>query len=366
MGLRGTHIGSNNWVVNGNMSVSGKPLIANDTHLALSAPGKWFAAVIKSEEPGGWDAAGFTLPGIPMIVIGKNKDITWTVTNLMTDDADFYIEKLDSAKKKYLYNDKWYEPQIIKDTIRVKDSTAVPIQIKLTDHGPIISDIHPYSVLYNDRKNKAVPLSMRWLGDDYSDEFLAFYKINKAKNWDEFKSSFKTYSVPGQNFVYADKDGNIGYVMGTQIPLRKSESATFVCDGTTSKYDWTGILNAEDLPDLFNPPSNFIASANNKTIKHFKYYISNLWEPPSRYERIVELLSQKQKHSVRDYKKYQNDFISPYAEQITKYILNAFKNVKVTDKNLNLSLKLFDEWNYEFNEFSQVPAIYAVFLQASC
>ena len=361
MGLRGTHIGSNNWVVNGNMSASGKPLIANDTHLAFSAPGKWFAAVIKSEARDGWDAAGFTLPGIPMIVIGKNQNITWTVTNLMTDDADFYIEKLDSAKKKYLYNDNWYNLQVIKDTIKVKDSTSVAFEIKSTRHGPLISDIHPYSILYKDRKEKTVPLSMRWLGDDYSDEFLAFYKINKAKNWDEFKSSFKTYSVPGQNFVYADKEGNIGYIMGTRIPIRNSESAAFVCDGTTSKYDWKGILNAEDLPNLFNPPSNFIASANNKTIKNFKYYISNLWEPPSRYERIVELLSQKQKHSVRDYEKYQNDFISPYAEKITQYILNAFKNVKVTDKNLNLTLKLFDEWNYEFDEYSQVPAIYAVF-----
>ncbi len=357
MGWRGTHIGSNNWVVNGNMSASGKPLIANDTHLAFSAPGKWFAAVIRG---GNWNAEGFTLPGIPMIVIGKNKNISWTVTNLMSDDADFYIEKLDSTNKKYFYNDEWHDLKIIKEKIKVKDSADVKFEIKLTQHGPIISDIHPYSILYGKNKNNA-PISMNWLGGNYSDEFLAFYKINRASNWEEFKSSFKTYSVPGQNFVYADNSGNIGYVMGAQIPIRENASPTFVYDGTTSSNDWKGILTSDDLPTLFNPPANFIASANNKTIKDFKYYISNLWEPPSRYQRIVELLSSKEKHSVSDYEKYQVDFVSPYARQITKFILNAFKGIKITDKNLKLTLKLFDEWNFEFIEYSQTPSIYAVF-----
>ncbi|MEO8399209.1 MAG: penicillin acylase family protein, partial [Ignavibacteriaceae bacterium] len=325
------------------------------------------AAVIKSDT---WNAEGFTLPGIPMIVIGKNKNISWTVTNLMADDADFYLEKIDSSNSKYFFNGSWNDLKIIKDTIKVKDSLSVPIEIKLTHRGPIVSDIHPYSILYEKKKaeknikdSTSTQISMRWLGNDYSDEFGAFYKINKAKNWNEFKSSFETYSVPGQNFVYADVEGNIGYVMGTKLPIRESVSPTFIYDGTTSAYDWKGTLSSNDLPFLFNPVSNFIASANNKTIKDFKFYISNLWEPPSRYERIVELLSQKEKHSADDYKKYQNDFVSPYAEKITKYILKAFGGIQITDKNLNLTLKLFDEWNYEFDEYSQVPAIYAVFFK---
>lgn len=357
-GMSGTHIGSNNWVVNGKMSVSGKPLIANDTHLHFSAPDKWFAVVIRSNN---WNAEGFTLPGIPAIVIGKNKNISWTVTNIMLDDADFYIEKLDSTGKNYYYNGHWEKLKIFPDTIKVKDSSDVVIKIASTGHGPIISGIHPYNILYPGNKFKQTTISMNWLGNYYSDEMYSFYRINRAKNWNEFKEALSTYSVPGQNFVYADKDGNIGYVFGGRIPVRENNSMSFIYDGTTDKYNWKGFVRQSELPAFLNPKQDYIATANNKTEKNFKYHISNVWEPSSRIERIEELLTGKKKHSVSDYEKYQMDFISPYAEKITKYILNAFKGIEITDKNLQLTLELFKEWNYKFNEYSQVPAIYAVF-----
>ena len=358
MGMSGTHIGSNNWVVDGKMSVSGKPLIANDTHLHFSAPDKWFAVVIRSNN---WNAEGFTLPGIPAIVIGKNENISWTVTNIMLDDADFYIEKLDSTRKNYLYNGHWNKLKIYPDTIKVKDSSDVVIKIASTDHGPIISSIHPYNILYPGNKFKQTTISMNWLGNYYSDEMYSFYLINRAKNWNEFKSALSTYSVPGQNFVYADKEGNIGYAFGGRIPIRENNGMSFIYDGTTDKYNWKGFVPQKDLPTFLNPKQDFIATANNKTEKNFKYHISNVWEPSSRIERIEQLLTGKKKHSVDDYEKYQIDFVSPYAEKITKYILNAFKGIEVTDKNLQLALELFQKWNYKFNEYSQVPAIYAVF-----
>ncbi len=127
--------------------------------------------------------------------------------------------------------------------------------------------------------------------------------------------------------------------------MRGDQNPTFIFDGTTSKYDWKGYVPASEIPDLFNPPENYIASANNKTLKNFKYHISNLWEPPSRIERITELLHSKPKHSVSDYMKYQVDFVSPYAKELTGYILNAFNNVKITDHNLKLTLELFENWN---------------------
>ncbi len=358
MGWGGTHIGSNNWVVNGSMSASGKPIIANDTHLAFSAPGRWYAAVIKSAD---WDAAGVTLPGAPVIVIGKNQNISWAVTNIMEDDADFYVEKLDSSGTKYFYDGNWQNLRIIKDTIKVKDSSSVAFDIKLTGHGPIVSGIHPYSILYPDMHTSTPPISMHWLGSYPSDELLTFYKINKAENWNEFKSAFATYSVPGQNFVYADKEGNIGYLFGAKLPLRDSQSPTLIYDGTTDKYDWKGFVPENELPTLYNPSSNFIASANNKTEKNFKYYISNLWEPPSRIERIIELLGSKKKQSVKDFEKYQMDFVSPYAAELTKYILDAFKDAKITDGNLNTVLDLLKNWNFKMNQYAQAPAIYETF-----
>ena len=185
MGMTGTHLGSNNWVVNSQMSASGKPIIANDPHLAYRAPGIWYAAVIKSPS---WNAAGVTLPGVPGIAIGKNDNISWTLTNIMTDETDFYSETLDSSHTKYLLDGKWNDLNILEDTIKVRDANGVPIVIKSTHRGPIISDIHPYTFIFNTEETAYPPISMRWLGNEFSDEMDAFLKINKAKNWSEFKS----------------------------------------------------------------------------------------------------------------------------------------------------------------------------------
>ena len=360
MGISGTHLGSNNWIVNRVKSVSGSPIIANDPHLDYGAPGRWYAAVIKS---GNETCAGVSLPGVPGIVIGKNDNISWALTNVMADDADFYVEKLDSTKKKYQYNGAWKDLVTLKETIKVKKSSDVKFEIKLTHRGPIITDIHPYTVLYQEKGIKSPPISMRWTGNDYSDELFAFYKINKAKNWNDFKSAVHMFNVPGQNFVYGDKNGNIGYAFGAKLPIRSSNSPTFIYDGTTDRYDWKGFVPEGELPSLYNPPQNYIASANNKTVREFKYHISNLWEPSSRISRITQLLNSKNKLSVDDYKNMQMDQVSPYAEKITGYILNAFKNRKVTDKNLIQVLDLFGDWNYDMNEESQVPSVYVMYFK---
>ena len=245
IGMTGTHLGSNNWVVNSQMSVSGKPIIANDPHLAYRAPGIWYAAVIKSPT---WNAAGVTLPGVPGIVIGKNDNISWTLTNIMTDETDFYFETLDSSRTKYLLDGNWKDLIIVEDTIETRDGIREPIEIKYTHRGPIISNIHPYNFIFNKDESTYPTISMRWLGNEFSDEMDAFLKINKAKNWSEFKSAVEKFNIPGQNFVYADRDGNIGYVFGGALPIRTSNAATFLFDGSTSKSDWKGFVSRNELP----------------------------------------------------------------------------------------------------------------------
>ena len=360
LGLRGTHIGSNSWVLSGKKSVTGKPIIANDTHLAFSAPDKWFAAVIKASD---WDAAGFTLPGVPGIVIGKNKSIAWTMTNVMADDADFYSEKIDSSGKKYLYDGNWNSLKIVKDTIKVRNSPPVVNITKITHNGPIISDIHPLSFLYKNEPDTFPPISMRWLGNEFSDELNAIYNVNKAQNFNQFKKALNDFAVPGQNFIYGDKKGNIGYVFGASLPIRNYSNASFIVDGTTSKNDWKGLVSRNKIPFLLNPKSDYIASANNKTLKDFKQYISNLWEPSSRVDRITQLIKSKKKHSTKDFKKYQMDFVSPYAKEITTHLLSAFVNIKVVDENLKKSLSLLEQWDYNFDKYSQTPLIYTEFFK---
>ncbi len=177
----------------------------------------------------------------PELLLEKTINISWTLTNIMTDETDFYFETLDSSKTKYLIDGSWIDLEIIEDTINVRDVGGVPIEIKSTHRGPIISGIHPYNFVFNNDEATYPPISMRWLGNEFSDEMDAFLQINKAKNWNEFKAAVEKFNIPGQNFVYADSEGNIGYVFGGALPIRSTNTTTFLFDGSDSKNDWKGL-----------------------------------------------------------------------------------------------------------------------------
>ena len=359
-GFVGTHIGSNNWVVNGKKSDSGNVLIANDPHLAFQAPGKFLFAVIRGKD---WNAEGFSIPGLPSFIIGKNQNISWVLTNVMADDSDFYLETLDSTKSKYLLNNEWKELNIVPDTITVKDSASVVYDIVKTHRGPIISGIHLYDILYKNEYQNETTLSMRWTALDFTDEMFSLISVNKAENWNDFQTALNHFTAPGQNFVYGDNKGNIGYICAAKLPLRSDNSPTMVYDGSTTENDWKGFVPYGRMPKLYNPTQNYIASANNKTIKDFHYHISNIWEPSSRIERITELLNSKKTHSLDDFKKYQMDFYSFYAKNITKYIIESFMETEINDSNLKLALDLLSKWDFVMDKQSQTPTIYAVFFQ---
>lgn len=357
-GMGGSHIGSNNWVVTGSRSQSGKPIIANDPHLAFQAPGKWYLAVMKA---GDYEAAGMTLPGVPAVVIGKNANIAWALTNVMADQADFYYETLSKDRTRYLVDGQWKTLKKIDYSIKVKDSADANLEVLLTHRGPLVSGIH---LLENGKiKYSDNPVSMRWQGNDISDEFLAFYTINKAKGWNDFVAGVRRFTVPGQNFLYADNGGNTGYVCGVRIPIRPASAASFAMDGTKSQNDWQGYVSAESMPAVLNPPQGVFATANNNVTPSFPYYVTNIWEPSSRIERIQELLAAREKHSVTDYKKMQMDFTSPYAREITAALTAAFASVKVKDENMKEALKLLSSWDHAMLAESPVPAIYAVFFK---
>jgi len=358
VGFKGTHIGSNSWAVNGSMSASGKPIIANDPHLAHQAPGKWYAAVIRGRH---WNAEGVTLPGVPGIVIGKNRDISWALTNVMADDADFYVENIDYKQKKYLRNNAWVKLNSKSETVKIKGKDDYTFEVLKTDRGPVISNIHPYKESYSHSFDTTRGITMRWTGNEISHEFRTFFQINTAKNWNDFREAISYFSVPGQNFIYTDKSNNIGYICGAKLPIRGNISPTFIYDGNSTEGDWKGFVPYEDMPKLYNPASGYVASANNKTVAGFGYHISNLWEPPSRIERIHELMKSKSKHSSGDFKLYQNDVLSPMAREITGYILNAFKDVKVKNPNLIKSLDLFKHWDYKMDGAYQIASVYQVF-----
>ena len=359
LGFEGSHIGSNNWAVSGKLSVNGKPIIANDTHLAFSLPDEWFVAVIKTKD---LTVSGFTLPGVPGVLIGENGNIAWTETNLMSDEALFYYEKISRDGKKYFNNGAWKNLKIEQDTIHVKDSADVVIDIRSTKNGTIISDVHPYTILFPYSLQSKILLSMRWPALNSAFEIKAILDLNSAKNWDEFLEALKPYGYPGQNFIYADSSGNIGYLCAGKLFKLNTTEGERILNGQTAGTN-PGFVPFEKMPKIFSPREGFLATANNKVIKKFPYHIADLWEPPARIERIVSLLKSKKKFSVKDFQKMQGDIYSDYPKKVVPLLLNAFGRAKIKDRNLKLSLKLLRNWNYKFSRYSQPAGIYSVFFQ---
>ena len=348
-GAVGTHIGSNSWVVSGEKSVTGTPILANDPHLGFTQPSKWYEMHMRAP---GVNVAGVTLAGLPGVVIGHNDSIAWGFTNVMADDADFFIETVDPENPfLYMYQGQWTGMDRRTEVIKIKGAPAETLVVRSTHHGPLVSDIHPTG-----KKSDQV-IAMRWTGHEMSDELLAMYRINRAGNWDEFSAGVGEFQSPGQNMIYADIQGNIGFRPAVKIPVRRRGNGNLPVPGDVNTYEWTGFRTPLQLPYLYNPEEGFIATANNKTIDddEYRYHISNLYEPPSRIERIRELLDAKPEHSVDDFKEYHMDHLSPHARMMTPYFIKAFNGIHIDEEYLKKSLEWLKQWDYRM-DVESIPA----------
>ena len=318
-----TGYGSNAWVISGEKTSTGKPLLANDPHLALNLPPWWYEIRLKGAS---YNFGGYGLYGFPLPVLGHNENIAWGFTNVMTDDMDFYVETLNEDATKYFFNGKWEDLVIKKEKILLKSGKEKEIVIRSTHRGPIVSSIHPHS------KNKKA-ISFKWTEFDAFDETTALFKIAQAKNWTEFSEASKTFGAPGQNLTYADTEGNIGWRPGSKIPIRSGAETLLPFDGTTSTHDWRGYVPFEEMPFLLNPEKGYISNGNNKTVDDtYPYYISKYWADPSRAQqiekRIDAIINDKRKIEVVDMMDIQNDITSPFAKEINETILFLIKDEK--------------------------------------
>ena len=295
---------SNNWVVSGKHTVTGKPLLANDPHLSPSAPSIWYMAHLEAP---GLHVAGVTAAGAPGILIGHNDRIAWGITNVESDAQDLYIETFDKDNpKRYQTPDGWRDAEIRREEIKVRKSPADPatepvdFEVTVTRHGPIILD------------RNGVRYSLAWTAlDPTTYETAAFYELDRARNWQEFRSALSHYSGTTFNIVYADADGHIGYWAAGRYPIRKTGDGTVPYDGATGAGDWTGYVPFEATPHVYDPPSGIIVTANNRIVgRDYPYYISNNWAVPYRARRICNLLTAKDKLSADDFRAIQSDTYS--------------------------------------------------------
>lgn len=365
MGSDGTHIGSNAWVISGNKTESGKPLLANDPHLALMVPSKWYEVSMYDNQKK-FSVCGFSIPGAPGIAIGHNDVISWGITNLMCDDSDFMILKKDSSdRNKYVYKNEVHQLDSTIESIKIKDSPDDYIFVSYaTKYGPVVSNLEKTGFLNNQKfqsQNDEL-LSFRWTGYEFSDELDAFYNINNATSWDDFKNSLKTFGSPALNFVYADTNGNIGYHAGGLIPVRtNSVDEKFASFPSNGESDWTGFIPVNELPSSYNPEENYIVTANNKPKKNYNHYISNLYEPHYRAARIEEMIKANPVVSEDDIKHIQRDVYSIQANVFCKYLFAAFGDTVNLTNDIKTYLNLLKQWDYEFKANSVPATLFAQF-----
>ena len=355
LGMDGTVMGSNSWVINGNKTESGKPILSNDPHLGTKHPSWWYEMHLKG---GKFNISGVCLPGMPIPIIGQNENAAWGFTNIMIDDMDFFIEKINpNNPNQYKHDNSWKEITIRKETIKLKSGSDTTITVRSTHHGPIITDIH--SSLKNSKKQ----ISMTWAGHFMSNELPTLIKMATIKNWDDFSDAVKTFSVPGQNIIYADINGNIGWRPAVKIPIRKNAKNLLPRPGEDSAYDWNGFVPFNEMPFLLNPKKGFIATANNKTIDDsFPYYISNQWASPSRIKRIEEMLKDRMFTNVDYMQEMQMDQKSHLALEIVNHLLKTKSNDN--NKWLNKGHNILSKWDFIESPNSMGALVYHYILNA--
>ena len=332
---------SNNWVVSGKRTATGKPLLANDPHLQASAPSIWYMTHLSAP---GLRVAGVTAPGAPGIILGHNERIAWGATNLGPDVQDLYLEKFaPNNPRSYMTPAGWREVEVRHEEIKVRKTftdtatEVTPLDVSVTRHGPIILE------------KGGARYALRWPAlDAQSVEFAAFYDINHARDWDEFRAALKNYRGPTQNFVYADTGGHIGYYGAGNIPIRKSGDGSVPYDGSTDEGEWTGFIPFDKLPHLYDPPKGFIMTANQRVVGHdYPYFLTHEWSPPYRAHRIQDLLQAKQKLSVEDFRAIQSDTYSYASENFVRAAVEIARGTPPAtgDEKWRDAVRMVEKWD---------------------
>jgi penicillin amidase len=355
-------VGSNSWVVGGARTTTGKPLLANDPHFEASLPSFWYLAHVSGGE---LDVIGASLPGVPCVVIGRNRSIAWGVTNGQPDVQDLAWERLDPTGTQAEHQERMEPLQVRMETLKVRWGSDVQYPVRSTRNGPLITDaITPEEAEREEprREKPYAPLSMRWTALGPRDETVrALLELNVAKNWNEFRAALSHFVAPVQNVLYADVEGNIGYTFAGHIPIRSSGRGLVPSEGWTGTEQWTGLIPFDELPHAFNPPSHFIVSANNPPVPaNFPYYLGDAFEAPHRAQRITTLLQAREKLSPDDLVTIQGDTVSLLAEALLPGFL---ARAQPGSERERAAIALLSGWNRDVKGDSPAAAIFEAWYQ---
>ena len=371
LGPAGNDIGSNNWVISGSRTSTGKPFLANDMHLSEQMPSIWYeiglhCSPVSSTCP--YNVAGFSFAGVPGVIVGHNDRIAWGFTNVGPDVLDLYIEKINPANlNQYEVNGQWVDMTVVQETIKVAGSSSIDLTVRYTRHGPVVYDNPTDHQKIQDTWGTALPtdfaISMRWTALEPANIFKAIFGFDAAQNWDEYRQAARYFAVPSQNMVYADIDGNIAYQTPGNIPIRLSgHNGDYPVPGWTDEYEWQGYIPFDKLPNAYNPPEGYIVSANNAVVgANYPYIITNEWDYGFRAERIVQMVETAPGPIDAAYiqKMHGDDYNASAA-----YLVPLLLQLNLQDEHLITVRDLLKGWDFQ-NQMDQVaPAIYNVFWRA--
>ncbi|WP_328872009.1 penicillin acylase family protein [Streptomyces sp. NBC_00287] len=371
VGVNGNGIGSNSWVVSGDHTITGKPLLANDPHLSASLPSVWYQMGLHCRSVSSkcqYDVTGYTFAGMPGVIIGHNQNISWGMTNSGVDVTDLYLEKLTGDG--YLYDGKVKPFKTREETIKVAGGTSKKIVVRETGSGPLLSDRSDELVKVGKKaavdasapdRGDGYGISLRWTALDPGTSMDAVFAMNKAANWSDFRAAAALFDVPSQNLIYADTEGHIGYTLPGKIPTRGAKAdGSIPQPGWDSKYRWTGYIPQDELPFEFDPARGYIVTANQAVVDKDKYpyTLTEDWGYGTRSQRITDLIKSKiddgGKISTDDMRQMQLDNSS----EIAKLLVPKLLKLDIADKDVREAQKLLEGWDYTQDADSAAAAYF--------
>lgn len=341
---------SNNWVVAGSRTKSGKPLLANDPHLAVGLPSVWYEVHLVAP---GLEVTGVSLPGAPGVVLGHNRDVSWGFTNSGADVADLFIEKWHPEEDAYEFEGEWEQATVVEERIRVKGRPDVVEKVYITRHGPVMA---------GGPTGPGQPLALRWATLDPAHIIRALSGMNRATSAAEMREALRHWPTPSQNVVFADTAGNIGWVMAGVVPIRKKGTGLTPVPGWTGEYEWDGWVPFEELPQSFNPECGYIVTANNAAVDHtYKHHITWDWMPDYRARRIEQMLTATKALTPEDFRQIQLDVYCIPGVEFAAH----FRQLQAADPLEQKALAALQNWDGVLGPESVGGAVYQATLDAA-
>ncbi len=327
--------GSNNWVLGGSRTETGKPILCNDPHVQHAIPTMFYLCHVSSEDPR-CEFIGASLPGIPGVLVGRNEHIAWGATSLCPDVVDVFVETFeDPGGTRYRTCDGWEEAECCEEEIKVLFGRKIKKRVISTRHGPVIA-MHG---------NKGIAL--KWTGHEaVNDSAGCLMRIARATDWDEFNGGLENYSGPAVNMVYADTEGNIGYLAAGRIPIRKGHDGSVPLSGENPEHDWKGYIPPSEMPRILNPDRGWIATANNQVVGDgYPYVITSMWEPSCRQRRIAELLEARERHEIKHMRETQGDVFTGHGRFLQREMCRAAEAWTDASEQAQKAAGILSEWD---------------------